>query len=124
MEGALKLVFCVRRHPTLSVEDFQRYWLERHGPLVRSLWEAGDLPTMVRYVQSHTIQGEPTDQLVRSRGASPPYDGITEVWMSGETPGERAEASRSAGARLLDDERQFIDLAASTLFLTREHVIF
>ena len=31
-----KLVFCVRKRPELSDEEFQTYWLERHGPLVRS----------------------------------------------------------------------------------------
>lgn len=123
MDEVLKLVFCVRRRADLSFEEFQRYWLHEHGPLVRSLWAAGDLPTMVRYVQSHTIPGEPTDRLVRSRGAGEPYDGITEVWMAGETPPERAEASRAAGARLLEDEGRFIDFARSTLFLTREHLI-
>jgi hypothetical protein len=124
MAEVLKLVFCVRRRPDLTFEEFQRYWLTEHGPLVRSLWEAGDLPTMVRYVQSHTIAGEPTDRLVRSRDAGEPYDGITEVWLSGDTPPERAEAARAAGARLLEDEGRFIDFARSTLFLTREHTIF
>jgi ribonuclease BN (tRNA processing enzyme) len=79
---------------------------------------------MLRYVQSHTIPGEPTDRLVQSRDAGEPYDGITEVWLSGDTPPEKAEASRAAGARLLQDESTFIDFARSTLFLTREHTIF
>ena len=33
----IKLVFCCRRRPELSREEFQRTWLDRHGPLVRSL---------------------------------------------------------------------------------------
>ena len=32
----IKLVFCLRRLPQLSREEFQRYWFERHAPLVRS----------------------------------------------------------------------------------------
>ncbi|MEW6270992.1 MAG: EthD domain-containing protein [Thermodesulfobacteriota bacterium] len=32
----LKLVFCLTRLPHLSREEFQRYWRERHAPLVRS----------------------------------------------------------------------------------------
>jgi len=31
----VKLVFCLTRLPHLSREEFQRYWRERHGPLVR-----------------------------------------------------------------------------------------
>jgi len=33
----IKLVFCLRRLPNLSREEFQRYWLDTHGPLVREL---------------------------------------------------------------------------------------
>jgi hypothetical protein len=74
----------------------------------------------VRYVQSHTVAGEPTDALVRSRGAGEPYDGIAEIWLAGDTPPERAEAARAAGERLLADEAAFVDFARSTLFLTSE----
>ena len=31
----IKLVFCLRRLPHLSREEFHRYWLDTHGPLVR-----------------------------------------------------------------------------------------
>ena len=34
----IKLVFCLRRKPTLSREDFQAYWREIHAPLVAELW--------------------------------------------------------------------------------------
>ncbi len=36
----IKLVYCLRRLPNLSREEFQRYWLETHGPLVRSRAQA------------------------------------------------------------------------------------
>ena len=32
----VKLVFCLRRLPQLSLAEFQEYWLQKHGPLVRS----------------------------------------------------------------------------------------
>ena len=28
----LKCVYCVRRLPSLSVEEFYDYWLNQHGP--------------------------------------------------------------------------------------------
>ncbi len=31
----IKLVFCLRRLPTLSVSEFQRYWFDNHAELVR-----------------------------------------------------------------------------------------
>src|SRR3954452_13488187 len=46
----LKLTFCLRRLSPLSLAEFQDYWLNRHGPLVRRLQPALG---MVRYVQVH-----------------------------------------------------------------------
>ena len=30
----IKVIFCLRRRADMSLEDFQRYWREVHGPLV------------------------------------------------------------------------------------------
>jgi hypothetical protein len=38
--------------------------------------------------------------------------------------GMGAPEARAAQLRLLEDEREFIDLASSFLFLTEEHLIF
>jgi uncharacterized protein (TIGR02118 family) len=123
-----KLVFCVRRKEGLSVEEFQRYWLEEHGPLVRSFFDEGRFPGMIRYVQSHTIVGEPSDRLQASRGSGPAYDGVTEVWFDTAQQGTGDDvvraASAEAGKRLFEDESTFIDFAGSSVFMTREHVIF
>lgn len=117
----VKLVFCCRRNPALSREEFQRYWLDEHGPLVRSLREA--IPSMRRYVQSHTLDTPANDAIRRSRGSAEAYDGITEVWFD-ELAGPSTEAAAAAGRRLLEDEARFIDLAHSTVFYTVEHEIF
>ena len=37
----LKLMFCLHRLPHLSVEEFQDYWYNQHGPLVRSVAALG-----------------------------------------------------------------------------------
>ncbi len=120
-----KIVFCVRKRPEMSVEEFRDYWLNRHGPLVRSLWEAGAFPGMVKYVQSHTIYEADGGRV--ARGTKEPYDGITEVWMDstrGATDDAARAASAAAGQRLLEDESTFIDFANSTVFVTTEHTIF
>jgi uncharacterized protein (TIGR02118 family) len=119
----LKIVYCVRRNPALSREEFLRYWLDEHGPLVRSLRES--VPSMVRYVQSHTLDGPRTDGVRASRGSGEPYDGITEVWIDETLEGAGdAAASADAGRRLLEDEAKFIDFANSSVFVTEEHEIF
>jgi len=119
----VKLVFCCRRRAGLGPAEFRGYWLERHGPLVRSL--RASLPMMRRYVQSHTLEGPATDAVRASRGSAEPYDGITEVWFDSlEAMGSSSDAALEAGRRLLEDERTFIDLARSSVFLTEEHEIF
>ena len=80
-----KLVFCVAKKPEMSVDEFRDYWLNRHGPLVRALWEKGTFPGMLRYVQSHTVYEADGGRI--ARGAKKPYDGITEVWMDSDLGG-------------------------------------
>ena len=54
--AVLKLTFCLRRLPSLSLAEFQDYWLNKHGPLVSSLQPALG---MVRYVQLHRLRRRP-----------------------------------------------------------------
>ena len=119
----LKLTFCLRRLPRLSLEEFQDYWLHKHGPLVKSLQPALG---MVRYVQLHRVPGDLADGMRRVRGAPEPYDGVAELWWENETTWRAAGRNpegREAGRLLLEDEKKFIDLAHSPLWLNHEHVI-
>jgi uncharacterized protein (TIGR02118 family) len=119
----LKLTFCLRRLPMLSLAEFQDYWLNKHGPLVKRLQPALG---MVRYVQVHRLPGDLADGIRRVRGAPEPYDGIAELWWESEdayrAAGRHPEA-REAGRLLLEDEAKFIDLPRSPLWLNREQVI-
>ncbi len=119
----IKLVYCLRRLPHLSREEFQRYWRETHGPLVRG--HAGTL-RIRRYVQAHTLEGSINDALRRNRGGQESYDGVAELWWDSADDFAAATASaegRKAGQELLEDERRFIDLERSALWIAREHPI-
>jgi uncharacterized protein (TIGR02118 family) len=74
----IKLVYVVRRRSDVPADEFRRYWLEEHGPLVKSI---APQHGSRRYVQSHTIDTPMNDALVSIRGMSPWYDGITEIWV-------------------------------------------
>jgi uncharacterized protein (TIGR02118 family) len=120
----VKLVYCVRRRPDIEPEEFHRYWLRDHGRLVAELAAAIGAK---KYVQSHTMGADIDELLRRSRGCLEPFDGITEVWwesVDGFSAGAQSPEGRAAAQRLLEDEARFIDLAASALFMTEEHVIF
>ena len=119
----VKLVFCLRRLPHMSLEEFQRYWLETHGPLVRS--HAATL-RIKRYVQVHTLDSPANEAMRRSRDAGEPFDGVAELWWDSIEDMASASASpegRDAGRVLLEDERKFVDLARSALWVGEEHSI-
>ena len=119
----VKLVFCLTRLPQLSREEFQRYWFERHAPLVRS--HATTLGIR-RYVQTHAGEQLLNDALQASRGGPDAYDGVAELWWDSATALAAATATpegQAAGAALLEDERRFIDLARSPLFVAVERPI-
>jgi uncharacterized protein (TIGR02118 family) len=120
----VKLVYCVRRRADVAEDEFHRYWLHEHGPLVRSV---ADAIGAVRYVQSHAVSPELNALLRQSRGSAEPYEGITEVWwesLEALRAGLGAPESLEAQRRLIEDESKFIDFARSCVFITEEHVIF
>jgi uncharacterized protein (TIGR02118 family) len=120
----VKLTFCLHRKPGLSLAEFQEYWLNRHGPLVRRLQPALG---MTRYVQLHRRDDDLGAGMIRVRGAPEPYDGIAELWWANEDSfraSGRTPEGREAGRLLLEDEAKFIDLSRSPLWLNREQVIY
>lgn len=110
---ANRIVFLLRRRPELTREEFQRIWWEEHGPLVAS---HADTLGIVRYQQVHTT-GDHRPQALAA------FDGSAELWVDPTratgSPEQRAEAS----AALLADERRFIDLASSPIWVAEEHVV-
>ena len=81
LDAMIKLSFCLRRLPHLSREEFQRYWFDTHGPLVR---KHADALRIRRYVQTHTLLGDAADSLRATRGGPPGYDGVAELWWNSE----------------------------------------
>ena len=113
----VKLVFCLHRLPHLTREQFQRRWRDVHAPLVAA--HAAPLGIR-RYVQCHALPG-----LAGARGSPAGFDGVAELWFDSleQARAARGPAAREAGRILLEDERQFIDLARSPIFFTEEHPI-
>lgn len=119
----IKFVYCAHRLPHLSREEFQRYWRETHGPLVRS--HAGTM-RIRRYVQVHTLDSPINDALRESRGTLEPYDGVAELWWDNLEDFASASTTpqgREAARQLLEDERRFIDLQRSALWIAREYPV-
>lgn len=120
----IKFVYCVRRRPEMTPEQFRKYWVENHGPLVHKY--AKDMKAK-RYVQSHTLD-IPANQLVQQiRGTKPPYDGITEIWWDSLEDlliAAQSPEGQQANLLLTQDEAKFCDLPNCSVFFTEEYTVF
>jgi len=118
----IKIVYCLHRLPHLSRTEFHDHWRSVHGPLVA---ERAALLGIRRYVQCHTLDDASTAHLAALRGGVGAYDGVAELWLDGVGAGRpvpSAQAQRAAH-ELLEDERRFIDLSRSCLFVAEEHEV-
>ena len=61
----LKFTMCLHRKAGMSREEFQAYWFDNHGPLVKSLAPALNIQ---RYVQVHGIDSPLNAAFRKSRG--------------------------------------------------------
>jgi uncharacterized protein (TIGR02118 family) len=116
----IKLVMCLRRHPDMTREQFQDYWMNKHGPFFMK--NAGDMRAK-KYVQSLTVDTPLNEGLRNSRGMLSEFDGVAEVWFESEE--DLVEAMNSPegqklGAALLEDEGNFIDHSKSSAFIVKE----
>lgn len=116
------LTFCLHRAAHLSIEAFRDYWLNHHGPLVRRHLKALHAQ---RYVQLHRQDDAVGVALGKVRGAPEPYDGMAQIWWASRADlnvSMTEPAARAAGRELLDDERRFIDLSRSPIWINQAHV--
>src|SRR3954468_14171743 len=117
----IKLLFCLRRRPDLTREEFLTHW---HGPHAAIGRAGASAIGATRYVQNHTLTHPLNEGLRQSRNAPEPFDGVVELWFDsiddvGATFTE--PDARRAIAALVADEPHFIDLANSPIFVTEEH---
>lgn len=120
----VKLTFCLRRRPEMSWEQFSDYWRDVHAPLVAARAEVLGIR---RYVQLRTAQLPEVHAGFRRRndGSPEPFDGVAELWFDSLDAVIRptTDEARQASAELLADERNFIDLANSPIWIGEETVI-
>jgi uncharacterized protein (TIGR02118 family) len=119
---ASKATYLLTKRDDLTQAECHETWLRDHGPLVASF--AGPL-RMAKYVQSHAIAPEVNAGIRAGRNYEAPLDGITEVWVDPHAPATASpDEARAASMALVEDERRFVQMERSRLFMTREHVIF
>ena len=104
----VKIVVLLPRREDMSREEFERYWRERHLPLVAKL------PGLRRLV-AHRVLPDPN-------GSAPAYDGVAEDWFDDLQAHDAALASPQ-GQAVLADAPNFLDMARFQLLVVEEEEI-
>jgi uncharacterized protein (TIGR02118 family) len=115
-----KMIFCLHRLPSVSAEEFGRYWREEHAVLFQQYAET---LAVRRYVQNHRLPGRLNDALRAHREAPEAFDGVAEVWFDSLDELRAALTSvegRAAADALIVDERRFVDHARSPIWIAEE----
>lgn len=120
----IKLVFELRRREAMTREEFQRYWREEHAQLVQRHAETLHIR---RYVQTHLRETHLDEAICGPRGSQARfYDGVAELWwdsLEDLTAVFTTETGQAAAAELLEDEKRFIDLPNSPIWLGEENAV-
>jgi uncharacterized protein (TIGR02118 family) len=109
--SSVHLIALLTRKPGMSVEAFQRYWREHHGPL------ASKASGLRRYVQDH-----PLPESYGARNA-PLCDGVAEAWFDSLEDLQRSTETPEVKA-VRADEPNLMDLDKLVFILTTDLVIF
>lgn len=104
---AIKSVELIRRREDMTMEDFGRYWRERHGPLACTL-------PFLRYEQNHLA-------ICGGSAGDVPFDGAAITWFP-DTDSMRATASLPAYRSVRADEANFLQ-GTSPVLLTTAHIV-
>ncbi len=115
----VKIHFPLRHQTSIPEDEVRAYWLQNHGPIIRSHAPASGI---LRYQQVHRIEHPLETALRESRGTIvDSYLGHAEVWVSMDRV--QTAASKAANLAAIEDESKFIDFQRSTIFAAKEHVI-
>jgi uncharacterized protein (TIGR02118 family) len=97
-----KLIGILKRPEGVSVEAFQRWWLQEHATFVKQF------PGLRKYAINLTITGDQR------------YDGVAEVWFDSREDMERVFSTREGQAARQSATSHSAEIA---ILFTEEHVI-
>ena len=104
----VKLVYIITPKAGMSRDDFQRYWLETHAPIVK------EIPRLERYVINVFRP--------RSDDTSPAIGGVAEQWFA-SAEAMRAAFGTAAAQRARADIPNFAEVAETVSGLVDEHIV-
>jgi len=108
----VKLIVCAKRKPGITHEEFDRYWRENHGPLIKSVPEV--IRHVRKYVQCHIVKN------AAPLGAGSDFDGVAELWFDNVDELSKAFTEPRYLEIIRPDELRFVDLANCVSMVTEE----
>jgi len=114
----LRMTATLRRNPNITREQFRHHWRELHGPWAMRHPEVFGFR---HYVQNHAPADADDNPLARERNAPPAFDGVSEIYR--DAPTASPEAVAALRQEFHEDEKNFLDIDASPVFLGEVRVI-
>ncbi len=111
-EDGIKLIAGVKRKSGLTLDDFKKYWHEKHAPLALKVLPKA--PNVQRYVHNYGLAMEGLGE--------PALDGIGELWFEDLDAFLKSTEwfLGDGGKPLRDDEENFVDHATRVAVIARE----
>jgi uncharacterized protein (TIGR02118 family) len=106
----IKTIALAHRKTGLTREEYNKYWLEKHGPLAAKL-----IPYVKRYVQNHFIEVP---------GMEYEGDGIVEMWYDDVEAWQKSRQVVFSSQELGKDASNFCRMSPGGFWVVEEHVIF
>jgi hypothetical protein len=113
----IKVVATFKRNPSLSMEEFSRYYFEHHAALFAEVTPPEVMAGIPHYVQNHAIE-------LGSGASSPPWDCVTEIGFTDLDALRRWNDWYFGpdGQVLHDDEDHFMDKGSRRIVVTEQRV--
>jgi uncharacterized protein (TIGR02118 family) len=105
----IKTIALAYRKTGLSREEYNKYWLEEHGPLAARL-----IPNVKKYVQNHFIDVP---------GQTYEGDGIVEMWYDNLEAWQKSRQAVFSDKELAKDAANFVLMRPGSFWVVEEHVI-
>jgi hypothetical protein len=115
----IKLVFCVKKKPDISVAEFRKRWQD-HQIFTRSIAKAMHA---TRITHSLTLVIEENEEFQLTRGTAEPFDALMEVWWKDSAPinaGLRDKQIHEMILRMRADQNNLVDRSRSMIFFASE----
>ena len=111
----LKVIGMVKRKSGITLEEFSRYWYEKHVPFGQTV-----IPESLmhkRYIQNHAVK--------LPGGGEPPYDGVAEIYFVDLAALQRWNKwyFSDDAKPLREDEENFMDRDKTVVVVTDERVV-